>query len=116
MKAMTLTDAAAERIQQILANAEPDVLGLRVGVRSGGCAGMAYKVDLAKSIDELDEVVEDKGVKIFIDGSSLMFLLGSELDFVTDKMASQFVFHNPNETSVCGCGESVAIEPKTVRS
>lgn len=112
---MALTEAAAERIRQIISKASPDVLGIRVGVRNGGCAGMAYTVDLAKEIDPLDEVVEDKGVKLIIDGKSLLFLLGTELDFVTDKMSSQFVFNNPNQTSACGCGESVEIQPKQSR-
>ena len=111
MKAMTLTDAAAERVKALLAKAGSDVVGLRVGVKNSGCAGMAYTMDYATSVEPLDEVVEDKGVKIIIDGKAVLFLLGSEMDFATDKMSAQFTFNNPNQTSSCGCGESVAITP-----
>ena len=110
-KLMSLTDAAAERIQNIIANSEKPIAGIRVGVKNGGCAGMAYTVDYAESIAPNEDVVEEKGVKIVIDPKALMFLLGTEMDFKTDKFASQFVFNNPNETSACGCGESVAITP-----
>ena len=110
-KLMSLTDAAAERIQNIIANSEKPIAGIRVGVKNGGCAGMAYTVDCAEIIAPNEDVVEEKGVKIVIDPKALMFLLGTEMDFKTDKFASQFVFHNPNETSACGCGESVAITP-----
>lgn len=113
-KLMSLTDAAAERIQNIIANSEKPIAGIRVGVKNGGCAGMAYTVDYAESIAPNEDVVEEKGVKIVIDPKALMFLLGTEMDFKTDKFASQFVFHNPNETSACGCGESVAITPVEV--
>ncbi len=111
MKAMTLTDAAAERVKALLIKAGPDVVGLRVGVKNSGCAGMAYTMDFATSVEPFDEVVEDKGVKIIIDGKAVLFLLGSEMDFETDKMSAQFTFNNPNQTSACGCGESVAITP-----
>ena len=110
-KLMSLTDAAAERIQNIIANSEKPIAGIRVGVKNGGCAGMAYTVDYAEAIAPNEDVVEEKGVKIVIDPKALMFLLGTEMDFKSDKFASQFVFHNPNETSACGCGESVAITP-----
>ena len=110
-KLMSLTDAAAERIQNIIANSEKPIAGIRVGVKNGGCAGMAYTVDYADAIAPNEDVVEEKGVKIVIDPKALMFLLGTEMDFKTDKFASQFVFHNPNETSACGCGVSVAITP-----
>jgi iron-sulfur cluster assembly protein len=113
-KLMSLTDAAAERIQNIIANSEKPIAGIRVGVKNGGCAGMAYTVDYAESIAPNEDVVEEKGVKIVIDPKALMFLLGTEMDFKSDKFASQFVFHNPNETSACGCGESVAITPVEV--
>ncbi len=109
--AMTLTDTAAERVKALLSKAGSDVIGLRVGVKSSGCAGMAYTMDYAREIGPLDEVVEDKGVKVIIDGKSVMFMLGCEMDFATDKMSSQFTFHNPNQTSSCGCGESVALTP-----
>ena len=111
MKAMTLTDAAAERVKALLIKAGPDVVGLRVGVKNSGCGGMAYTMDFATSVEPFDEVVEDKGVKIIIDGKAVLFLLGSEMDFETDKMSAQFTFNNPNQTSACGCGESVAITP-----
>jgi len=110
-KLMSLTDAAADRIRNIMANSEKPIAGLRVGVKNGGCAGMAYTVEYADSIKPGEDVVEEKGVKLVIDPKALMFLLGTEMDFKTDKFASQFVFNNPNETSACGCGESVAITP-----
>ncbi|HEY1942847.1 MAG TPA: iron-sulfur cluster assembly accessory protein [Roseiarcus sp.] len=110
-KAMTLTDAAAARVHEIIANADKPIAGLRVGVRNGGCAGMSYTMEFAESISPLDEVVEDKGVKLLIDPKALLFLLGAQMDFKVDKLASTFVFRNPNETSACGCGESVAITP-----
>ena len=110
-KVMTLTDAAAERVKQIMANADKPTVGLRVGIRNGGCAGMSYTMEFAEAVAANDEVVEDKGVKLLIDPKALLFLLGSEMDFKVDKLAASFVFKNPNETSACGCGESVAITP-----
>lgn len=107
---MTLTDAAAERVRQIMAS-RPDVVGLRVGVKNGGCAGMEYTMSWATEQDPLDEVVEDKGVRILIDPKAVLFLLGTEMDYKVDKFASQFVFNNPNQSSACGCGESVTITP-----
>ncbi len=107
---MTLTDAAAERVRQIMSS-RPDVLGLRVGVKNGGCAGMEYTMTWATEQDKLDEMVEDKGVRIFIDPKAILFLLGTEMDYKVDKFASQFVFNNPNQSSACGCGESVTITP-----
>src|SRR6187431_179933 len=106
-----LTDAAAERIKYVMANAAAPVAGLRVGVKNGGCAGMAYTMEYAEAAHPHDEVVEDKGVKILIDPKAVMFLLGTEMDFKTEKMSSQFVFNNPNQTSACGCGESVQLTP-----
>jgi iron-sulfur cluster assembly protein len=111
MQVMTITDAAAERVRAAVENAEKPVLGLRVGVKNGGCAGMSYTVEYAESIQAFDEVIEDKGVKVLVDPKAILFLLGSEMDVKTDKFASTFVFRNPNETSACGCGESVAITP-----
>jgi iron-sulfur cluster assembly protein len=108
---MSLTDAAADRARNLIANAGKPIAGLRVGVKNGGCAGMAYTVEFAETIDPLDEVVEDKGVKILIDSKALMFLLGTVLDFETTKLASTFTFKNPNQISACGCGESVSITP-----
>ena len=111
MKVMTLTDAAANRVKDIIARSDKPIVGVRVGVKNGGCAGMSYTMEYAESINPLDEVVEDKGVKVLIDPKAVLFLLGTEMDFQTTKLASQFVFNNPNQTSACGCGESVAITP-----
>ena len=108
---MRLTQAAAERIKAVMARAERPVAGLRVGVKNGGCAGMEYTMDYADRIAPGDEVVEDKGVKLLIDQKAVLFLLGTEMDYKIDKLSSQFVFNNPNQTSACGCGESVALTP-----
>ncbi len=108
---MRLTDAAAERIKSVMARAEKPVAGLRVGVKNGGCAGMEYTMEYAEEIRPTDEVVEDKGVKILIDPKAVLFLLGTEMDFKTGKLSAQFVFNNPNQTSACGCGESVQLTP-----
>ena len=108
---MTMTDAAADRARDLIANAGRPVLGLRVGVKNGGCAGMSYTVEFAEEKRPLDEVVEDKGVTILVDSKALMFLLGTQLDFETTKLAATFTFKNPNQISACGCGESVAIKP-----
>jgi iron-sulfur cluster assembly protein len=110
-KVMTLTDAAAERVREIVAGSDRPIAGLRVGVKNGGCAGMSYTMEFAEAAAPLDEVIEDKGVKILIDPKAVLFLLGSRMDFKTDRLSSGFVFQNPNETSACGCGESVAITP-----
>lgn len=110
-KVVTLTDTAADRVKSIMARSEKPVAGLRVGVKNGGCAGMSYTMEYADEIRPLDEVVEDKGVKVLIDPKAVLFLLGTEMDFETTKMSSGFVFKNPNQTSACGCGESVAITP-----
>jgi iron-sulfur cluster assembly protein len=108
---MRLTDAAADRIKAIMAKADKPFAGVRVGVKNGGCAGMAYTMEYAEQIQKLDEVVEDKGVKLLIDPKAVLFLLGTEMDFKIDKLASTFVFNNPNQTSACGCGESVQLTP-----
>ncbi|MEZ5765247.1 MAG: iron-sulfur cluster assembly accessory protein [Xanthobacteraceae bacterium] len=110
-KVMTLTDAAADRIRELTGRADKPIAGLRVGVKNGGCAGMAYTVEYADEVKTSDEIVEDKGVKVLIDPKAVLFLLGTEMDFKVDKMAATFVFKNPNETSACGCGESVSITP-----
>ena len=110
-KAVRLTDAAAARISEIVAKAEGRYQGVRVGVTNGGCAGMAYTMDYAESAQPLEEVVEDKGVKIFIDPKAILFLIGTEMDFVREKLGKRFVFNNPTQTAACGCGESVSIEP-----
>ena len=107
---ITLSDNAAQRIKEIMSNAEKDSLGVRVGVKSGGCAGMSYVMQYTKELNPNDEVVEDKGVKVFIDSAAVMYLLGTEMDFKKEKFSSQFVFNNPNETERCGCGESFKIQ------
>ncbi len=111
LQVMSLTEAAANRVRDVIARSERQIIGLRVGVKNGGCAGMAYTMDYAESLQPHDEVVEDKGVKVIIDPKAVMFLLGTQMDVKTDKFASTFVFNNPNQTSACGCGESVAITP-----
>jgi len=108
---MRLTDAAATRIRDVMARAANPVAGVRVGVKNGGCAGMEYTMEYAESVGPTDEVVEDKGVKILIDPKAVLFLLGTEMDYKTDKLSAQFVFNNPNQTSACGCGESVQLTP-----
>ena len=108
---MRLTDAAASRIRELTERSDKPIAGLRVGVKNGGCAGMSYTVEYADEIKKSDEVVEDKGVKILVDPKAVLFLLGTEMDFKVDKMAATFVFNNPNQTSACGCGESVSITP-----
>jgi iron-sulfur cluster assembly protein len=110
-KVLTLTDAAAARVSEIIAGSERPIAGLRVGVKNGGCAGMSYTMEFAESATPYDEVIEDKGVKVLIDPKAVLFLLGARMDFRTDRLSSGFVFENPNETSACGCGESVAITP-----
>ena len=108
---MKLTDAAADRIKAIMAKADKPFAGVRVGGKNGGCAGMAYTMEYAESAAKFDEVVEDKGVKLLIDPKAVLFLLGTEMDFKVDKLSSTFVFNNPNQTSACGCGESVQLTP-----
>ena len=110
-KAVKLTDAAATRIREIMENAEGKFQGVRVGVTNAGCAGMSYTMDYAEDAKPFEEVVEDKGVKIFIDPKAIMFLIGTEMDFVREKLGARFVFNNPNQTAACGCGESVSITP-----
>ncbi len=108
---MTVTDAAAARVRELIERAEKPVAGVRVGVKNGGCAGMSYTMDLADEVQRGDEVVEAKGVRVLIDPKAVLFLLGTQMDFTVDKMASKFVFNNPNQTSACGCGESVTLTP-----
>ncbi|HEY4124737.1 MAG TPA: iron-sulfur cluster assembly accessory protein [Rhizomicrobium sp.] len=112
-KPVKLSDAAATRIREIMEGSDGAYEGVRVGVTNGGCAGMSYTMDYADKAAPFDEVIEDKGVKIFIDPKAIMFLLGTEMDFVSDKLAARFVFNNPNQTAACGCGESVSITPAT---
>jgi iron-sulfur cluster assembly protein len=108
---MKLTDAAAQRIQELTTRADSEIVGLRVGVKNGGCAGQSYTVEYAHEVRPTDEVVEDKGVKILVDPKAVLFLLGTEMDYKTDKMQAQFIFNNPNQVSACGCGESVQLKP-----
>src|ERR1700760_4773314 len=111
LQVMRLSDAAAARIKEISARAEKPIAGVRVGVKNGGCAGMSYTMEYAESVNPTDEVVEDKGVRILIDPKAVLFLLGTEMDYKTDRLSAQFVFNNPNQTSACGCGESVQLKP-----
>ena len=106
---ITLSDNAAQRIKQIMANAKDPSIGVRIGVKSGGCAGMSYVMEYAKSSNSNDEVIEDKGVKVLIDPGAVMYLLGTEMDYKKEELSSTFVFKNPNETERCGCGESFKI-------
>jgi iron-sulfur cluster assembly protein len=108
-----LTDAAAERIKYVMANATSEIVGVRVGVKNGGCAGMTYTMEYADKVAPSDELVEDKGVRVLIDPKAVLFLIGTEMDYKTDKLSAQFVFNNPNQTSACGCGESVQLRPAT---
>ena len=111
---MKLTDAAAARVREIMANAghaDKPVVGLRIGVKNGGCAGMEYTIEWAEDQKPFDEVVEDKGVKVLVDAKAMMFLLGTEMDFQATTLKSGFVFNNPNQISACGCGESVQLKP-----
>ena len=107
---ITLSDRAAERVKEIIAQAKEPIVGLRVGVASGGCAGMSYVMEYSKKINPNDEVVEDKGVKVFIDPAAVLYLLGTEMDYKKEEFSSSFVFNNPNETERCGCGESFKID------
>ena len=110
-KVMTLTEAAAERIRQIMARADKPVAGLRIGVKNGGCAGMEYTMEWAGEAGAMDEKIEDQGVTVLIDPKAILFLLGTEMDYKADKLKAGFVFNNPNQTSACGCGESVQLSP-----
>ena len=107
---ISLTENAANRIKEIMMKADNDSIGVRVGVKSGGCAGMSYVIEYAKDINPSDEIIEDKGVKVFIDSAAVMYLLGTEMDYKKEEFSSTFVFNNPNETERCGCGESFKID------
>ncbi len=108
-QAITLSDRAAERVKEIVAQSKEPIVGVRVGVSSGGCAGMSYVMEYAKKINPNDEIIEDKGVKVLIDPKAIMYLLGTEMDYKKEELSSTFVFKNPNETERCGCGESFKI-------
>ena len=108
---MRLTEAAAEHLKVLSAASGKEIVGVRIGVKNGGCAGMEYTMQYAEAPGPHDELIEDKGVKLMIDPTAVLFLLGTEMDYRTDKMRSGFVFNNPNQTSACGCGESVTLKP-----
>ncbi len=104
-----LSDSAVVRIKEIMSEAENSTIGVRVGVKSGGCAGMSYVMEYAKDIKPNEEVIEDNGVKVLIDPKAIIYLLGTEMDYKKEKFSSQFIFKNPNETERCGCGESFKV-------
>ncbi len=106
---ISLSNNAATRIKEIMSSADNESIGVRVGVKSGGCAGMTYIMEYTKDVNPNDEVIEDKGVKVFIDSAAIMYLLGTEMDYKKEQFSSQFVFNNPNETERCGCGESFKV-------
>ncbi len=106
---ITLSETAANRIKEIMAKSQGNSIGVRVGVKSGGCAGMSYIMEYAKKINPNDEIIEDKGIKLFIDPGAIMYLLGTEMDYKKEEFSSNFVFKNPNETERCGCGESFKV-------
>ena len=108
-QAITLSDRAAERVKEIIAQSKEPIVGVRVGVSSGGCAGLSYVMEYAKKINPNDEIIEDKGVKVLIDPKAIMYLLGTEMDYKKEELSSTFIFKNPNETERCGCGESFKI-------
>ena len=110
-KVVSLTDSAAERVKEIMERAEKPYVGLRVGVKNGGCAGQEYVLEYAEAAAPLDEVVEDKGVTILVDPKAVLFLIGTQVDYEVSRLAAKFTFNNPNQTDACGCGESVTIEP-----
>ncbi len=110
-KVVTLTDRAAARMQEIMSGAAETFIGVRIGVKNGGCAGMEYVMSYATDAKPLEEVVEENGIKVLIDPKAILFLIGTEIDFVTEKLSSRFTFRNPNQTDACGCGESVTIVP-----
>ena len=106
---ISLSENAAKRIKEIMSSAEKNSLGVRIGVKSGGCAGMSYVMEYTKETNPNDEVIEDKGVKVFIDSAAVIYLLGTEMDYKKNDFSSSFIFKNPNETERCGCGESFKI-------
>jgi len=107
---ISLTDAAAERVRDLVGNSDKNAIGLRIGIKKGGCAGMEYTMDMVDEVKPGDDIIEDKGAKLFVDPSAVLFLLGTEMDFEVTKFRSGFVFKNPNEVSACGCGESVSLQ------
>jgi iron-sulfur cluster assembly protein len=110
-KVLTMTARAAERVRAIMASKGPEILGLKIGVKKGGCAGMEYTMTWADSVGKFDEVVEQDGARVIVDPQAVLYLLGTEMDYKTDKLSATFVFNNPNQTGACGCGESVNLVP-----
>lgn len=110
-KVVKLTDRAAARMREIMDRAEEKFIGVRIGVKNGGCAGMEYTMSYATDAAPLDEVVEENGIRVMIDPKAILFLIGTEIDFVEERLSQRFVFNNPNQTDACGCGESVTITP-----
>jgi iron-sulfur cluster assembly protein len=110
-KAVSLTEAAADRVREIMASADKPLIGVRVGVKKGGCAGMEYTMEYAETKNAFDEVIEENGVTVLIDPKAIMYLIGTTMDYRVTKLSGGFVFDNPNQTSACGCGESVSITP-----
>ena len=110
-KVLTLTEAAAQRVKAIMASKGPAVAGLKIGIKKGGCAGMEYTMDWAETAGKFDEIVEQDGARVIIDPQAVLYLLGTEMDYKVDKLSAQFVFNNPNQSSACGCGESVNLTP-----
>ena len=108
---LTMTEAAAKRVRDLMAAKGADILGLKIGIKKGGCAGMEYTMTWATSIERFDEVVEQDGARVIVDPQAVLYLLGTEMDFKADKLSASFVFNNPNQKSACGCGESVNLEP-----
>jgi iron-sulfur cluster assembly protein len=108
---LSLTEAAAARVKAIMASKGPEVAGLKIGIKKGGCAGMEYTMEWATSAGKFDEVVEQDGARVIIDPQAVLYLLGTEMDYKVDKLSAQFVFNNPNQSSACGCGESVNLTP-----
>ena len=104
-----ISDNAVDRIKKIMSEAENQTIGVRIGVKSGGCAGMSYVMEYATDIKPNEEIIEEKGVKVLIDPKAVMYLLGTEMDYKKEKFSSQFVFKNPNESERCGCGESFKV-------
>ncbi len=113
---VTVTDAAAARVREIIANADRPVAGVRLGISKGGCAGMTYVMDLADTASPGDEVIESNGVKVLVDPKAMLFLFGTEMDYTVDKLSARFVFRNPNQTDACGCGESVTLKPASIEA
>ncbi|MEQ1648757.1 MAG: Fe-S cluster assembly scaffold SufA [Hyphomicrobiaceae bacterium] len=111
MSVLKLTPAAAERVRSIMTKKGPEIAGLKIGVKKGGCAGMEYTMDWTDTVGKFDEVVEQDGARVIVDPKAVLYLLGTEMDYKVDKLSAQFVFNNPNQASACGCGESVNLLP-----